>query len=256
MPRRLWIMSDLHQELARFPWAPPRPDFDVLVVAGDVFRADVARAVDWVADLAGGRPCVFVPGNHEYWQGEPGQVLAAGSARAAERGVTFLDGRGGWTGVGGVSFAGGTLWTDQALNLPMGERLYPEAFGEPILAAPGGGLRIPGAAMLARHLAEVDALEAALGADPLPPGPRVVVTHHAPHQDSMTPAWRDHRSAAFAASDLCHLLDAAACDLWVHGHVHHSLDYRAPLGTRVVCNPFGYHGDNERFDEALVVEVG
>jgi predicted phosphohydrolase len=126
---RLWVISDLHQELARFPWAPRRPEFDVLVVAGDVYEGDIARAIGWVADLAGGKPAVFVPGNHEFWHGTVEAVLAKGREAAAARGVTLLDGTG-LVEIDGVAFAGGTLWTDQALGLPFGTHLYQADFGE------------------------------------------------------------------------------------------------------------------------------
>ena len=71
-------------------------------------------------------------------------------------------------------------------------------------------------------------------------------------------------SSAFA-SDLGTLLGQA--DLWVHGHVHDSFDYRAH-GSRVVANPRGYplnHRDsnmasrlrfeNDGFDPMLVIDV-
>ena len=39
---RLWVLSDLHLETALFPDAydPPRPAFDVLVAAGDIWDHD------------------------------------------------------------------------------------------------------------------------------------------------------------------------------------------------------------------------
>ena len=44
-------------------------------------------------------------------------------------------------------------------------------------------------------------------------------------------------------------------DVWVHGHVHHSVGY--VLGeTQVLCNPRGYADENPAFDPALVIEVG
>lgn len=246
-------MSDLHLEVVRFPWRPMRrPEFDVLAVAGDVRGGDPAGAVDWVADLAQGRPSVMVLGNHEPWQMGLDEAAGIARARARERGVVLLDGTG-WVDVGGVFFTGCTLWTDQALNQPFGRRIYEAEYGEPILDADGD--RISGAEMLARHASEAEALGAALGSDALPDGPRVAMTHHAPSIRSVGAAWRRHPAAGLSASDLDHLLAAGTCDAWIHGHVHESADY-VPFGhTRVVCNPFGYHGSNARFDEGLVIGV-
>ena len=47
--------------------------------------------------------------------------------------------------------------------------------------------------------------------------------------------------------------------LWVHGHTHHSFDYRAGA-TRIVANPRGYPMkdggfENPRFQAALLVDI-
>jgi 3',5'-cyclic AMP phosphodiesterase CpdA len=47
---RLWILSDLHLELTRgsdLPSAEARPDFDVMVVAGDLIPK-MERGVAWL----------------------------------------------------------------------------------------------------------------------------------------------------------------------------------------------------------------
>lgn len=254
MRARIWTMSDIHLETHRSRWSLARPDgFDILAVAGDVHRADPGKAVDWVADIAAGRPSVMVLGNHEHWHLGLDDAGAIARARAAERGVVLLDGQG-WVEVGGVNFAGCTLWTDQALNQPFGSPLYRGEFGEAILDRRAGP-RVSGERMRERHRAEAEALAGALYDGALPPGPRVAMTHHSPTPHSIDPAWRHHPTAAMAASDLDHLVASDACDLWIHGHLHHSLDY-VPFGrTRVVCNPLGYQGGNLAFDEGLVIEV-
>ena len=84
--------------------------------------------------------------------------------------------------------------------------------------------------------------------------PHVVVTHHAPSPGSVAPAYAGHPLNPAFASDLDALIRAGRPDLWVHGHVHTSFDYR--LGaTRVVCNPRGYPGENPGFDAGLVIEL-
>ncbi len=254
---RLWIMSDLHQELTRYAWSPPRrPEFDVLVVAGDVREGAVARGLDWVASLAQDKPSVFVLGNHEFWGHTLEDVREEARERAGALGVTLLDGQG-WVPLAGGHFAGCTLWTDQALNHPIGHRLYPREFGEGIdVRGPGIDRRAKGTDMLRRHREDLASLEAALGSDPLPAGPRIVVTHHAPHPLSIRLPWRNYPGVgAGSASDLGHLLACGGGDLWIHGHVHSSADYAMDGCMRVVCNPFGNHGTNEAFREDLVVDL-
>ncbi len=252
---RLWVMSDLHQEVARFEWVPEPPDdFDVLVVAGDVYEGDPARGVEWVARVAGGKPSAMVLGNHEFWGRTYEDVREEARAAGAAAGVAVLDGQG-WVEVGGAHFVGCTLWTDMRVGL---SEATPPAlsgtFSEGVdVRGPGIDRKAKVRDVLRWNAADVASLEAALGRDPLPEGPRVVVTHHAPHIESVQPRWRGSWACANSASDLSRLLAPGAADLWIHGHVHSNADY--DLGTRVLCNPFGTHGLNPGFREALVVDV-
>jgi hypothetical protein len=68
-------------------------------------------------------------------------------------------------------------------------------------------------------------------------GKTVVVSHHAPHPLSIHSRYvNDPLNAAFA-SNLSDMM--AGVDLWLHGHVHDSFDYRVGR-CRVVANPAGY----------------
>ena len=85
-------------------------------------------------------------------------------------------------------------------------------------------------------------------------GPTVVITHHAPHWDSVHPKFRSDPVTGAFASDLSSLIIQHQPNLWVHGHVHNSSDYR--VGTsRIVCNPHGYGNENPAFNGQFVVEV-
>ena len=88
-------------------------------------------------------------------------------------------------------------------------------------------------------------------------GPRVVVSHHLPSWRSVAPAFLRAVSNASFASDLDDLFGPVA--LWVHGHTHHSFDYRVGA-TRIVANPRGYRMkeggfENPRFQPALLVDL-
>jgi Icc-related predicted phosphoesterase len=85
-------------------------------------------------------------------------------------------------------------------------------------------------------------------------GPTVVVTHHAPHRGSLHPRYVGSPANPGFVSDLEGLILTGKPELWVHGHVHDSYDYRVGR-TRVVCNPKGYGNENLGFDPCLVVEV-
>ena len=70
-------------------------------------------------------------------------------------------------------------------------------------------------------------------------GPTVVVTHHAPAEESLNPLFADHPINAAYASPMDDLLRDASVDLWIHGHTHHCVDYHKH-GVRVLSNQRGY----------------
>ena len=78
----------------------------------------------------------------------------------------------------------------------------------------------------------------------------VVVTHHAPSSISIAESYRfDTLMNGAFASDLSEfILDRPQIKLWTHGHMHNVSDYM--IGdTRVVCNPRGYIGHEQRARE-------
>src|SRR5947208_3550551 len=84
------------------------------------------------------------------------------------------------------------------------------------------------------------------------PGKTVVVTHFAPHPRSIAPAYAGHRANPGFVLDLEDSMGSAA--LWIHGHTHTFFDYRV-RGTRVICNPRGYPGEQTGFRPDLTVET-
>jgi hypothetical protein len=78
-----------------------------------------------------------------------------------------------------------------------------------------------------------------------------------PSFESVAPQYASDLTSAAYASNLDHLVERA--DVWIHGHMHNSFDYR--IGKcRVVCNPLGYRdrsgaAENEHFDPNFIVEV-
>lgn len=251
MPR-LWILSDLHLEAAPFPDAydPPRPGFDVLVAAGDIWRGGPEKAVATVARLAAGRPAVFVAGNHEPWGMTPARCMARLKRAAKGTDVTVLDGEG--AAIAGVRFIGATLWADGLLS---GLHLRPlQTTGEGVLSPSGQGTITHGDEA-ALHAAERRRIAALL--EQAPDGlPMVVVTHHAPLTDRMPPGLRAHPGAGLFASDLSTLMTGNRIALWVYGHIHAREDRLHDSGARIVANPAGPLFSTPGFEDDCVVTVG
>lgn len=261
---KLLVLSDLHLEFHDFTL--PASGYDVAILAGDI-GAPGEAALAWAErSLPTGAEAIFVPGNHEYY----GRELTAERARiAAPAGrVRVLDGAS--AVIGGVRFVGCTLWTD--FELP----IAPAGGGAPVNDAVAGMascadlladyrcIRLLDAGAerlllpedtLALHRAERAWLLAALR-EPFD-GPTVVVTHHAPHRGSLAPKFaRDPASTGFVSELPGEFFEVPV--LWVHGHTHHSFDYRVG-GCRVVCNPRGYplrrgRVENDAFRAGLVIE--
>ena len=79
----------------------------------------------------------------------------------------------------------------------------------------------------------------------------------APSMKSIAPDDAEDQISAAYATRMEDMVQKA--DVWVHGHVHQSLDYK--IGRcRVVCNPCGYRQrdgsvENANFDPNLIIEV-
>lgn len=182
--------------------------------------------------------------------------------------------------IGGVRFLGCTLWTDFRLRIDT-----PGSAGEPVRMRSGRRLLMLESA---RYLADYSAIRVedpgtsnSRGSRRLVPmdtllihrrqrswlrqalsepfdGPTVVVTHHAPHRNSLAPRYAaEWASGGYITEMLPEFFEVPV--LWVHGHTHDSFDYQVG-GCRVVSNPRGYlnwHGEfeNRQFDPGLVVEI-
>lgn len=258
---RLWAMSDLHLDVrktvAPFVLPDPRPACDVVVIAGDI-REDMSKGIKWVAAQDFGVPVVVVGGNHEWYRNTRDKGLAKGLTEAAKHPNIHLL-QDDFVDIGGVRFIGATLWTDYLLD-GEGHREIAMLMAEQMMND-HRAIRLARAdyrPWLPRDCAQEHQISAAYiklqlsvgGFD----GPRVVVTHHAPSYKSIDPRYVSSAINGAFASNLDHLVDKA--DLWLHGHVHHTKDYRIGDG-RVVCNPRGYVGFGEQsgFDPVLTIDV-
>jgi 3',5'-cyclic AMP phosphodiesterase CpdA len=250
---KIRVLSDLHLECDE-PEVVPHADADLVILAGDIHNH--AEGIRWAAETFGeSTPVVYVPGNHEYYDGEFGALeVAMRDAAAGVDHVHYLNNAALVDPDGHWRVLGTTLWTDfelfgsdpeaLAASIAAAEKVMLDFRGPIQVTWPsnaagatehGPRLFAP-ADTLALHQHARDWLAQEL-AKPFD-GKTIVVTHHAPLRESLAERFaNDLASAGF----ISHLPDLVAppVALWVHGHTHTPFDYVAN-GTRVVCNPRGY----------------
>lgn len=256
---RLHILSDLHLDACPIPWRAPRTDADVLVLAGDLYD-DSERTMDWCEQARAdtGKPVIFVPGNHDLYGGVLQDSIQQMRERADRAGVHMLHNDS--VVIGGVRFVGATLWTDYCAEGPglRGLAMHAaERFMRDFqrITYRSGNLVWPMSPehALEEHRAALLAIQEAI--DDAYTEPVVVITHHAPLVESLDPKFRGSALNPCMASDLDDLVRYSMARLWVHGHIHQSVDVMCG-STRVVCNPRGYTDTaNLKFDPSLVLVV-
>lgn len=262
---RLLVVSDVHLEFGPFVFPKPMPEFDVAVFAGDMHRP-IISALNWMADQRQAnslldRDIVYVAGNHEFYKTEMKGALAAGRELAGKVGIHLLDRS--TVVIGQVRFIGCTLWTDyRLLGTPSqsmawaGQELNDHRL---IRYQEEGGRygRFTPSHALAEHRLDIAFIRNQL-AKPHD-GSTVVVTHHAPHPQSVQKRHLGDVMSPSFVSDLSTVIEEFQPELWIHGHDHGSHDYRVGR-TRVLANQAGYPTqsgtrENPLFDPGCVVEV-
>ena len=253
---QLQVLSDLHLE-AHNPIPPPAAQADVLVLAGDLapYSPRVLRAV--AAAWKSVEHILYVPGNHEFYRGEIDDVRAKLAHTCAEVGIDLLDRR--VTHIDGVRFIGATLWTDFALDgvasVVRAKQVALRAMADFTGAIRHrGGLFTPSESCR-RHSADRAFVERELAAAEAAGEVAVVITHHAPTSRSIRPWYQGNALNPAFASHMDAVINRHMPPLWIHGHMHDSID-EALGDTRVLANPGGYtKEENPLFDPALCVEV-
>jgi Icc-related predicted phosphoesterase len=260
---RLWVLSDLHLELTRgwdLPAVGNRPDFDVLVIAGDLI-SKAERGVAWILERVTDRPVIFICGNHEFYGCDIDRTVEKARALAAGTSVHVLQNDS--VRIGDVTFIGATFWTDFNLFGDVDRAMVAAAeFMNDYKKIRVGRYvyRLRPSHTLRRHQESREFIANELRKPKV--GQRVVVTHMAPHPSAIHSAFGEDLTSAAYASD-CSDLMGMGVDAWIHGHTHATYDRRKVAGSRLVTNAKGYGpfppkeltSDNKDFDPNFVIEI-
>ena len=184
---------------------------------------------------------LYVPGNHEYYGTDIDGARKKLAEECATHGITLLDSDA--IVIDDVHFIGATLWTDFLLDCIASEPGAHRAglgisdFDGWIQHERGTG-RFTTYESVRRHKEERAFIEAELADAERDGTTTVVITHHAPTPRSIAPRYHGSRLNPAFASNLESFIGRFQPTLWIHGHVHSSVD--VVLGeTRVLANPGG-----------------
>lgn len=261
---RAHLISDLHTEFFPYTYTPPPGGCDVVVLAGDIGSPKhPGRLSAVLAGAARHAPVIYVPGNHEFYNHGLAEChrrlegIAYRAGEGAPHRIHLLTG-GRNVVIGGVRFAGMTLWTDFGLN------------GNPVLGELAAlGLRDfkiirtdQDTVLTPRYVAELhrcerNTLERTHGLADMHDERLVVVSHFLPAPGSLDTRFRGSPLNPYFCTDLSAMITgylSRRLVAWFHGHSHASCDYRVGQ-CRVVCNPRGYERENQAYDKHLTVDI-
>lgn len=235
---RVRPVSDLHVDVSMYNLVELEHDKEtVLTISGDLSEMgdqDYPWA-DWFHRTCPRfRDVLFVPGNHEHYGGKFGEAfIRLRDVASRIPNLHVLHNR--YVKIDHVHFVGTTLWTNYRNGNPI-ELIKMRSFSDHVNIGdftPENAVyeNAKAQSLLKRLSKQIEKKE----------GEKLfVMTHHAPTSLSEDPRFFDSPIASAFSSDLDELVYEVGADVWQHGHIHWFKDYSL-FGTRIVCNPRGYH---------------
>lgn len=260
MKKKIGLVSDLHLEGSNTQLE--NPGWDYLCIAGDlsVEHELIVHFFSYVAPID--IPIIYVLGNHEY----EGKRLDENVNKLKNMlkpfdNVHLLDNES--IIIDGIKFIGSSLWTNFELN-GVDEKKKSMDFAKYNVVdfsaifmknENSSYVVLTPEKMAQMNDKSCDFIEYELRKVPFD-GPKVVVSHFAPHPNSIAPQYAKYDNS-YWVSNLEHLMGFS--DYWFHGHTHNSFNYEIE-GTKVICNPRGFSriyniAQNANFQPDFFVEV-
>lgn len=255
---RIQLLSDLHLETEVYE-PKPAPGADLLVLAGDIDStwAGFEKFRNWP------QPILFVAGNHEFDGRELTEAWPALRALCDRLSITMIESESIVrvdTAGRRVRFVGTTRWCDFDLFGPQrrDKAMRAASYFMQLMGSLRDGRPYDAEAVRADALVCRAWLERELALTQGDWDTTVAITHFAPSFLSADPRYGAQSGTASFCNADDDLLRFA--DLWIHGHLHCTHDYRVahPGGsTRVVCNARGHarKGEAEGHQPFLVLDV-
>ena len=241
------IMSDIHNEFCRDEsggdYFVPELDDDkesLLILAGDIGLLN--RKQTWLGFLSKCsnqfKSVFLVEGNHEWYHGNIEKhsyrnTIIEQGINNAHTGQLILEEE-------KIAIFGATLWTDFFKGNPLVMFDISQGLQDYRLIKVGAEYhRLRPEYILALHQKQKKRLFESVDHYSLMGYTIVVVTHHHPSLQGITPGYQNDPLNAAYVSDLEKEVLARKIACWICGHCHIATEYS--IGeTRVICNPKGY----------------
>jgi len=262
---KLRILSDLHTEICPYEVESlPEDSETVLILAGDCGLFKHVVYAEFVQELAGRFHIVLlVPGNHEFYSGKMHTEQDKFVARVDRPNVYVLQND--TIDIDQVLFVGATMWTSFRNGNPVLMLEAQNAMNDyrKIRVASNGYRRLRPLDVLAEHQKSYHFVLDTVVEETENYDKIIVVTHHAPSVESVHPDFRGDKLNDLYVNSFDYWIENNGPMLWIHGHVHNSMDYRIG-NTRILCNPRGYarkykdgvtRNENDLFDPTLLLDV-
>lgn len=259
--KNIGLLNDLHLEGSNMSQLD-NPGWDYLVIAGDLCTENGLIDQFFSYKAPQDIPIIYIPGNHEFEGKRIDQQLddLRELLRPFEN-VHFLYNES--VVIDNIKFIGSTLWTNFELDGP--EKVKENMdwaknnvvdFTYIFSKKEDGKYRSLTPQEMAKMCDEaIRFLDFELRHNPFD-GEKVVVTHFAPHKNSIDPNY-SRGNSSYWVNNLEDLMGFSR--YWFHGHTHSSFAYNVE-GTDVICNPRGYSkmldlSANMKFDRGLLLPI-
>jgi predicted phosphodiesterase len=237
---KILICSDLHTNFHRdFGQSAINglSNADAVVIAGDLSTGKflIEKNIELLCDKY--NSVIFVSGNHEYYHSDFNEIDDLFQSLCAKH-SNFYWLENSRVDIDGVNFIGCTLW--------FGENDDTKAFKSYL-----NDFRCISdfsSAVFGKYERSVKYLEDNVCTDD------IVITHHMPSYKCVNAKYAGSLLNCYFANELDYIISNNKPKLWIHGHTHSYQDCTVD-GVRVLGNPLGYPGENNMFDDNLIIEV-
>jgi len=257
---RVAICSDIHLEFKKITLTNDE-GADVLVLAGDILTANHIARKSYLIDSINAfmescvdnfKDVIYIAGNHEHYDHDFQRTYNDIRNYFTKdeyqfKNLHILDKQ--TVEIDGVTFVGGTMWTDMNKSDPITLTDIRSIMNDFIIVTNHHGRRkfTPEDSVEDHQVMVKFILDSIKDASKK----YVIVSHHAPSELSVSPAYKRNArdilmNGAYYSNLENMIMDHPQIKCWVHGHMHNPFDYMV-RETRVICNPRGYPGQNNNF---------